>query len=123
MLDTARKNHPGASLEQLVLSRSPVNWGSPVPKEFKQAVTALKKDLAYLPSEYGELKINGPIRLDGSNFAGAVLSDAGVYGIPPKQLNALREIMRQRGIPLIDQNGGDLMSKARVISEQGLRRR
>lgn len=93
--------------------------------ELKRAFTEAKKGLAYLPSEYGELKITGPLRFDRSNWAGAMIDPA---AFPVEERKVLRELLSGRGIPSVEMpferttrgQGVDDIAMARLMSERAL---
>lgn len=70
-------------------------------RDVEKALREYRKALAYLPSQYAELKVSGPLQIRGNNFAGALV-------VPPKKptrlyqpesVNAVADLLRQRGIP------------------------
>lgn len=70
-------------------------------RDVEKALRDYRKALAYLPSQYAELKVSGPLQIRSNNFAGAILSPpqkaSKLY--QPESVNKLAELLRQRGIP------------------------
>lgn len=69
--------------------------------ELRSAVREYHKALAYLPSQYAELKVSGPLQIRGNNFSGAIIAPprkpTKLY--QPESVNAVADLLRQRGIP------------------------
>lgn len=73
----------------------------PGAKDVEKALREYRKALAYLPSQYAELKVSGPLQIRGNNFSGAIIAPpmkpTRLY--QPESVNAIADMLRQRGIP------------------------
>lgn len=86
-------------------------------KELEQLVRMWKRGQANLPSQYGELKLTGPIRADATNWAGAVV-DPRWASSEQQQFATLKELLRQRGVPTMTAMPEDLFGAANMMSER-----
>lgn len=70
-------------------------------KDVEKALRDYRKALAYLPSQYAELKVSGPLQIRSNNFSGAIIAPpkkpTRLY--QPESVNAVADLLRQRGIP------------------------
>lgn len=70
-------------------------------RDVEKALREYRKALAYLPSQYAELKVSGPLQIRSNNFAGAIIAPpkkpTKLY--QPESVNAVADLLRQRGIP------------------------
>lgn len=75
----------------------------PGAKDVEKALREYRKALAYLPSQYAELKVSGPLQIRGNNFSGAVIVPPRKPAVSyqPESINAVADLLRQRGIPTI----------------------
>lgn len=90
-------------------------------KEISDLLRRWRGDIAYLPSDYGEMKISGPVRFDQSNWAGAII-DEGYASRIPEYTKTLRDILNARGIPSVAAPQEEIMQFARPMSERALHR-
>lgn len=73
----------------------------PGAKDVEKALREYRKALAYLPSQYAELKVSGPLQIRSNNFSGAIIAPPKkpTHLYQPESINAVADLLRQRGIP------------------------